>query len=149
MIVAYQGKPADAERLPRACRPAATSSSRTNCAASGFGLGFGYLQDKKPANARAIFERLAKDKPEQPDAHTASAARCPTSSSGTPRSPNSSSPPRCLATSRCRSTTDSASRSRPRATASRPGRRSCATSRPRTGIRKNVEDAKKRLAELG
>jgi tetratricopeptide (TPR) repeat protein len=69
MILAYQDKVAEAERLLAGVQPGGDLELAEELRSQWIGLGFGWLQEKKPANARAVFERLAKDKPEQPDAH--------------------------------------------------------------------------------
>ena len=68
-ILAYQDKPADAERLLAGVQTGGDLELVEELRGQWVGLGFGYLQSKKPANARAIFERLARERPEQPDAH--------------------------------------------------------------------------------
>lgn len=68
-VLAYQDKAADAERLLSTVQPGGDLELVEELRGQWVALGFGYLQAKKPANAHAIFERLAKDRPEQPDGH--------------------------------------------------------------------------------
>jgi tetratricopeptide (TPR) repeat protein len=69
MVLAYQDKYADAERLLATVQPGADLELADEVRGQQVALGFAWLQAKKPANARTLFERLAKDKPEQADAH--------------------------------------------------------------------------------
>jgi tetratricopeptide (TPR) repeat protein len=69
MVLAYQDRPADAERVLATVQPGADLELAEELRGQWVAIGFGWLQQKKPANARAVFERLAKERPEQPDAH--------------------------------------------------------------------------------
>jgi len=69
MILQHDDKRADAERLLATVQAGADLELADELRGQWVALGFGYLQDKKPANARAVFERLAKDKATEPDAH--------------------------------------------------------------------------------
>lgn len=69
MILAYQDKPADAERALAGVQPGGDLELAEELRGQWIGLGFGWLQENKPANARAVFERLAREMPERPDAH--------------------------------------------------------------------------------
>ena len=69
VILQCADKPADAERVLASVQAGGDLELVEELRGQWVGLGFGYLQAKKPVNARAVFERLARERPEQPDAH--------------------------------------------------------------------------------
>ncbi len=69
MILQYDDKAADAERLLATVQVGSDADLANELRGQWISLGFGYLEAKQPAKARAIFERAARDKADQPEAH--------------------------------------------------------------------------------
>ena len=63
-ILQYDDKPADAERVLAGVQVGTDASLAEELRGQWIALGFGYLEAKQPARARAVFERVVKDKPD-------------------------------------------------------------------------------------
>jgi Tfp pilus assembly protein PilF len=68
-ILQYDDKPADAERLLASVQAGADASLAEEVRGQWVSLGFGYLEARQAAKARAVFERVAKDKPDLVEGH--------------------------------------------------------------------------------
>jgi tetratricopeptide (TPR) repeat protein len=68
-ILQYDDKPADAEHLLATVQAGADASLAEELRGQWVSLGFGYLEARQPAKARAVFERVAKDKPDLVEGH--------------------------------------------------------------------------------
>jgi tetratricopeptide (TPR) repeat protein len=69
MILQYDDKSADAERVLLTVQVGTDAGLADELRGQWISLGFGYLEAKQPAKARAVFERVTKDKADQPEAH--------------------------------------------------------------------------------
>jgi len=69
MILAFDNKPADAERQLAGLQSGGDLELADELREQWLTVGFAYLQDKQVANARSVFERLVQDRPDQPDGH--------------------------------------------------------------------------------
>jgi tetratricopeptide (TPR) repeat protein len=69
VILQYEDKLPEAERVLAAVQPGTDRELVDELRDRWLGLGFDWLQHKEPAKARAIFERVAKDKPDEAQAH--------------------------------------------------------------------------------
>ena len=68
-ILQYDDKLADAERTLAGVQVGADANLAEELRGQWVSLGFGYLEAKQPAKARAVFERLVHDKPELVEGH--------------------------------------------------------------------------------
>ncbi|MEO5688419.1 MAG: tetratricopeptide repeat protein [Burkholderiaceae bacterium] len=68
-ILQYDDKLPDAERLVAAVQVGTDASLAEEVRGQWVGLGFGYLEAKQPAKARAVFERVTKDKADLVEGH--------------------------------------------------------------------------------
>ena len=68
-ILQYDDKPADAERLLASVQAGADASLAEELRGQWVSLGFGYLEAKDPAKARGAFERVTRDKPDLVEGH--------------------------------------------------------------------------------
>jgi tetratricopeptide (TPR) repeat protein len=69
MVLIYQTRLNEAERLLAALQPGADLELAAELRGQWTALGLSYLQDKKPAKARELFERMVHERPEQPGPH--------------------------------------------------------------------------------
>jgi len=69
MILQYEEKLPEAERMLAAVQPGTDRELVDELRDQWLGIGFDWLQHKEPAKARVIFERIAKDKPDEGRAH--------------------------------------------------------------------------------
>ena len=68
-ILQYDDKAADAERVLAGVQAGGDASLAEELRGQWVSLGFGYLEAKQPARARAVFERVAKDKADLVEGH--------------------------------------------------------------------------------
>ena len=68
-ILQYDDKPADAERLLSGVQAGTDASLADELRGQWVSLGFGYLEAKQPAKARAVFERVTRDKADLVEGH--------------------------------------------------------------------------------
>ena len=68
-ILQYDDKPADAERVLAGVQVGTDASLAEELRGQWVALGFGYLEAKQPARARTVFERVTKDKADLVEGH--------------------------------------------------------------------------------
>src|SRR5262249_58681437 len=69
LILQYEEKLPEAERMLAGVQPGTDGELVDELRDRWLGIGFDWLQKKEPAKAQAIFERIAKEKPDESQAH--------------------------------------------------------------------------------